>query len=142
MTSPAPPKLTVGQKVWLVENSAATPRYVQIMTVGRKWVHVPGRYSHPATFDRHTLKANVNDDHAYGRLFVAFEDIAVYRAAEEEKRAAETAWREFRRYLPHWCPEHLTAADIARISAEIKGNSACNSTTSTSDEVATASDSQ
>jgi hypothetical protein len=112
------------------------------MTVGRKWVHVPGRYSHPATFDRHTLKANVNDNHAYGRLFVAFEDIAVCRAAEEEKRAAETAWDEFRRHLPYRRPDHLTAADIARISAEIKGNSACNPTTSASDGVATTSDSQ
>jgi len=107
--------------VWHVSSENAVPIEVEITKVGRKWVYIPARWGNLAAFSRETLKANISSGNSYGRLFVAFEDIAVYRAAEEEKRAAETAWREFRRHLPHWCPEHMTAADIARIRAKIEG---------------------
>ena len=111
------PKLKVGDKLWFVPNWYGEGSYeVEVRSVGRKWATVAavasGRRDHRISLT--TLRSDEGSTNPPGR---AYRDRAVYEA----EQAATTAWRTFRSNFPYNRPSHLTAEDIAEITARIAG---------------------
>ena len=88
------------------------PRAAKIAKIGRRWITLDDGEWHPTRFDAETRRID-------GKGYASPGD--VYESEEEyrETSAKEVLWKDFRGRLPYTAPDHLSVADIEKISAAI-----------------------